>query len=63
MREIPIYLFSGFLEAGKTTMISQALADPDFSAGEKTLILLCEEGIEEYDPTTFASANTWVEVV
>lgn len=63
MREIPIYLFSGFLEAGKTTMIRQALADPDFSAGEKTLLLLCEEGIEEYDPTEFASPNTWVEVI
>ena len=61
MREIPIYLFSGFLEAGKTTMIAQALADPGFSAGEKTLLLLCEEGIEEYDPSEFASENTWVE--
>ena len=63
MREIPIYLFSGFLEAGKTTMIRQALADPDFSSGERTLVLLCEEGIEEYDPTEFASENTWVEVI
>lgn len=63
MREIPIYLFSGFLEAGKTTMIRQALADPDFSSGERTLVLLCEEGIEEYDPAEFASENTWVEVI
>ena len=42
-------------------MIAQALADPGFSAGEKTLLLLCEEGIEEYDPSEFASENTWVE--
>lgn len=63
MKEIPVYLFTGFLEAGKTTMIQQAMEDSAFNGGEKTLLLLCEEGIEEYDLSAFASPNTWVETL
>ena len=47
--ELPVYLFTGFLEAGKTKFIKESLADPKFSEGERTLLILCEEGIEEYD--------------
>ena len=43
-REIPVYLFTGFLDAGKTTFIQETLEDPQFNDGQKTLILLCEEG-------------------
>ena len=51
---IPVYLITGFLESGKTTLISGMLADEDFtrrSAGgkQKTLVIVCEEGMEEYD--------------
>ena len=42
--EIPVYLFTGFLESGKTKFIQEALEGPDFNAGERTLLLLCEEG-------------------
>ena len=42
-REIPVYLFTGFLDAGKTTFIQETLEDPQFNDGQKTLILLCEE--------------------
>ena len=43
--DIPVFLFTGFLEAGKTRFIKQvALTDPAFRSGEKTLLLLCEEG-------------------
>ena len=63
MKEIPVYLFTGFLEAGKTTMIQMAMEDPGFNSGEKTLLLLCEEGIEEYDISAFASPNVQLEVV
>lgn len=55
-QEIPVYLFTGFLEAGKTRYIQETLCDPRFNGGEKTLLLVCEEGVEEYDPTAFASA-------
>lgn len=54
-QEIPVYLFTGFLEAGKTQYIQETLCDPRFNSGEKTLLLVCEEGIEEYDPAAFAS--------
>lgn len=53
--EIPVYLFTGFLEAGKTKYIQETLCDARFNAGEQTLLLVCEEGVEEYDPAAFAS--------
>ena len=52
-QEIPVYLFTGFLEAGKTRYIQETLCDPRFNGGEKTLLLVCEEGVEEYDPAAF----------
>ena len=44
MLEVPVYVITGFLESGKTTFIREVLASPDFADGEKTLLLLCEEG-------------------
>lgn len=44
---IPIYLFLGFLESGKTKFIQETLEDKRFNNGEKTLVLICEEGIED----------------
>ena len=47
MREqefIPVYMLTGFLESGKTTMIRSMLSDEGFSDGQKTLILSCEDG-------------------
>lgn len=55
-QEIPVYFFTGFLEAGKTRYIQETLCDPRFNGGEKTLLLVCEEGVEEYDPSAFASS-------
>ena len=36
-KDIPVYVFAGFLEGGKTTMIKELLEDPEFTEGEKTL--------------------------
>lgn len=47
--EVPVYLFTGFLESGKTGLINETLKDPNFNDGERTLLLCFEEGIEEYD--------------
>ena len=63
MKQIPVYLFTGFLEAGKTRFIQETLEDPRFNSGEKTLLLLCEEGLEEYDPRSFSGANVWISVI
>ena len=42
-RDIPVYLFTGFLEAGKTKFIQETLEDKRFCNGERTLLLVCEE--------------------
>ena len=55
--EVPVYLFTGFLDSGKTTFIQETMEDPGFNGGEKTLILLCEEGEEELHPAKFAASN------
>lgn len=47
--DIPVYLFMGFLESGKTTFIQDTLEEDYFNNGEKTLLIACEEGEEEYD--------------
>ena len=63
MEEIPVYLFTGFLDAGKTKFIQETLEDARFNNGESTLLLLCEEGEEEYDPTSFSGKNVFIEVI
>ena len=47
--EIPVYLFAGFLDAGKTNFINGILSD-GFAAEDRTLLIRCEQGEEEYDP-------------
>lgn len=60
---IPVYVFTGFLDAGKTRFMQGTLEDERFNAGEKTLLLVCEEGEEEYDPSAFSGSNVHIEVV
>ncbi len=60
---IPVYLFTGFLEGGKTSIIQESLADQNFNSGEKILVLLCEEGIEELEFDKFWGKNVTVEVI
>ena len=57
MFEVPVYLITGFLESGKTTFIREVLDSPDFADGEKTLLLVCEEGMEEYDEKEYSRHN------
>ena len=54
---IPIYLVTGFLESGKTELIRSMLEDDGFSSGERTLIIQCEEGIEELDKALLRKSN------
>ena len=58
--EIPVYLFMGFLEAGKTTFIQETLEEDYFNDGERTLLFACEEGMEEYDEELLKRTNTTV---
>ena len=63
MQQIPVYIFTGFLEGGKTTIIQESLNDQSFNSGEKTLLLLCEEGIEELDPSAFWGKNVTIHTI
>ena len=56
---IPVYLFTGFLESGKTTFIQESMEDKKFNTGEKTLILVCEEGEVEYAIERFWAKNVY----
>lgn len=58
MREALVYIVAGFLESGKTRFMQEMLADEGFSEGERTLLLVCEEGIEKYDPELLKRTNT-----
>lgn len=57
MQEVSVYLFLGFLESGKTKFIQETLEDKRMEDGSKTLLLVCEEGMEEYEPEKFAVKN------
>ena len=58
---LPMYVFTGFLESGKTKFIQQTLEDPRFNAGERTLLLVLEEGEEEYDLSAYPHKTVWLE--
>ena len=63
MQEIPVYVFTGFLDSGKTKFIQETLEDIRFNAGERTLLLVFEEGEEEYDFSTYPHQNVYLEVL
>ncbi len=63
VKEIPVYMFTGFLESGKTTFANETLIERGFTEGEPTLLLVCEEGIEEYDVKYLASNNIFLELI
>ncbi len=61
--QIPVYAFTGFLDSGKTKFIQETLCDPRFNSGERTLLLICEEGEEEFDLSAYPHKNVFLEVV
>ena len=48
-RDIPVYLFTGFLESGKSTCFQEILEEGNFEDGLRTLYLMTEEGEKEVD--------------
>lgn len=60
---IPVYAFSGFLDAGKTKFIQETLCDTRFNAGERTLLLVCEEGEEEFDLSAYPHQQVYLETI
>lgn len=57
MEETPVYLFTGFMDSGKTTLIQETLFDQEFGNGAKTLIIACEDGEVEYDEDKLKKIN------
>ena len=63
MQQIPVYVFTGFLDSGKTKFIQETLEDERFNAGERTLLLVFEEGEEEYDFSAYPHQNVHLAVL
>ena len=61
--DIPVYLFTGFLDAGKTKFIDETLKDKRFESKEPTLLILCEEGEEEYDVNAYSGGEVIIKTV
>ena len=62
-RDVPVYLITGFLESGKTQFLDFTIGQSYFSIPEKTLLIVCEEGEEEYDLTNLKKNNTVMEII
>ena len=61
-KQVPVYLFTGFLESGKTKFAQQTLEDASFNNGDRILLLVCEEGVE-CDPSAFAAPTVFTETI
>ena len=59
----PVYMINGFLESGKTEFIRFTLGQQYFQVRGKTLLILCEEGENEYEPELLRKSRTEVELV
>lgn len=53
-----VYIFTGFLDSGKTSFINDTLMNPDFYQDEDTLLISFESGEIEYDLANLQRANT-----
>lgn len=61
--ETLVFAFTGFLESGKTNFIKETYQDPNFATGEKTLLIVCEEGEEEFDEKEMEKYNTYIKTI
>ena len=58
--KMPLFLINGFLEAGKTQFIKFTMQQDYFQTEGKTLLIVCEEGEEEYDEELLKQTHTAV---
>jgi uncharacterized membrane protein YcgQ (UPF0703/DUF1980 family) len=60
----PVYVFTGFLDSGKTTLIKDTLNDPQFMEGvSRTLLIVFEQGEVEYEEKWLDEHHTFIEYV
>lgn len=55
--EVLVYLITGFMDSGKTSLIHETLFDQEFGADATTLIIACEDGEVEYDEARLKTIN------
>ncbi|WP_347562645.1 GTP-binding protein [Clostridium sp. HBUAS56010] len=60
---MPVFLINGFLESGKTQFLQFTMEQDYFKAEGKTLLIVCEEGENEYDPDLLARTKTEMVVI
>lgn len=59
----PVYMINGFLDSGKTEFIRYTLEQPYFQVKGKTLLILCEDGENEYPQELLSKTKTILERV
>lgn len=57
MKEVPVFLVTGFLEGGKSTFVKEIFNDPEFAEDENITLIVCENGIEEYEESFLKKHN------
>ena len=59
----PVYIINGFLDSGKTDFFRYTIGQPYFRTRGKTLLIVCEEGENDYEESLLKSTNTVVEKI
>ena len=57
-KAIPVYLITGFLDGGKSNFLKYTISQDYFNDGSRSLLLLCEEGEEEYSEELLKKTKT-----
>ena len=57
----PVYIINGFLDSGKTDFFRYTIAQPYFRTKGKTLLIVCEDGENDYEERLLKATNTVVE--
>ena len=63
MEKLPIFVINGFLEAGKTQFMKFTMQQEYFQTDGNTLLIVCEEGEEEYDKALLDATHTTVKYI
>ena len=63
MNTVPVYFINGFLESGKTSFLAETIDEDYFAIDGTTLLIVCEEGIEEYDLNNLSKNHTVMELI
>ena len=59
----PVYIINGFLDSGKTDFFRYTINQPYFRTRGKTLLIVCEEGENEYEEPLLKATNTAIEMI